>query len=1069
MSCPLTVDQFISDTLQDIRRPLESDFISKVSSVRCTVYQLDEGIENDRNVLLKAKKLLKAVISSGTNHADSIITLCDYLEKLGQVALESDEIHGTEIAASLCKFSVVHRDLANMSKHLMQNMNSILIFPMEAFMQGDVKADWKKPFERALKEYEYKYDKLRKEKVQIMKDTGIFTPEVFTTEMTEDLEKERRKLQLETCEYLIKVNELKAKRSADLLQHLIDYYYAQSHFSVHSFHATRRKYEDSDAAILPRPRQIPSYLRECLGVMDHFGKSMNDLTNRVSLLQKVHDAQKRRLIDTREEVRILLEKDSSTTSRKPRLLGQTSQAGVTYAAQPTQVNRAYGTKKSGFLLKKSDGKVKRVWQRRRVRIGDGELCLYHADESKPPVRLTLLTCQVKLPMDAAPQQSVDGSDTTAGGSGVTHSGSELRNHFDLVSNSRTYNFQAEDDQEFEEWISVLNNAMQEEFRRAMNVNDMESAEPDAVAVFGSRNNNAAAEFDPSQTSSPPTTRYPFGMTNRTGSVGAASLRDSLPGSEHDPLDSSSPTSRSRDSRLSRLGSADALATDVMQSSTYGSYETPLKGKALHSTIQSVLRNCPGNEICADCDRPDPEWVSVNLGVLICLECCGAHRELGVHHSRTQSLLMDDLSTNQLLLPRFVGNRVFNEIFESSLGTGVKPKPLENVTDSSGMMQRRAFVKEKYVDRRYITSTTTSFTTPSSDSPTKDGVGDPRLPRRDPVSERFLRKDLLRAVKTGDLSTLLQVYAEKFDLMTSLLPEDDDDNSFGNLEGMSALHVAVERARFLSNSCELTGASHLPLIEFILQNSSLTQLQRTNSRGDTALHHAIRCGSLDAVKLLLQAGGLPTPLLRITNKDRQTPLQLGEDLLQRDSPDQFTESIAGCVELVRLADKVINTNANSDQPDKLFSGSEGTERSSVLRTTLQDAVDQLSSVDWCLSDLRRTVSKSRLGRSGGSELISTKPVTSSKSSTSKLFTSNDASPGKIDTSRSPGFKVIYNHVASSGVTKLGGLDKDGSSPGRCSQFNSSYGNALATLPRKKGPAPRPPSVDDGPLEFEAYYE
>ncbi|KAG5441422.1 ArfGAP with SH3 domain, ANK repeat and PH domain-containing protein [Clonorchis sinensis] len=1027
MSCPLTVDQFISDTLQDIRRPLESDFISKVSSVRCTVYQLDEGIENDRNVLLKAKKLLKAVISSGTNHADSIITLCDYLEKLGQVALESDEIHGTEIAASLCKFSVVHRDLANMSKHLMQNMNSILIFPMEAFMQGDVKADWKKPFERALKEYEYKYDKLRKEKVQIMKDTGIFTPEVFTTEMTEDLEKERRKLQLETCEYLIKVNELKAKRSADLLQHLIDYYYAQSH-----------------------------YLRECLGVMDHFGKSMNDLTNRVSLLQKVHDAQKRRLIDTREEVRILLEKD-------------TSQAGVTYAAQPTQVNRAYGTKKSGFLLKKSDGKVKRVWQRRRVRIGDGELCLYHADESKPPVRLTLLTCQVKLPMDAAPQQSVDGSDTTAGGSGVTHSGSELRNHFDLVSNSRTYNFQAEDDQEFEEWISVLNNAMQEEFRRAMNVNDMESAEPDAVAVFGSRNNNAAAEFDPSQTSSPPTTRYPFGMTNRTGSVGAASLRDSLPGSEHDPLDSSSPTSRSRDSRLSRLGSADALATDVMQSSTYGSYETPLKGKALHSTIQSVLRNCPGNEICADCDRPDPEWVSVNLGVLICLECCGAHRELGVHHSRTQSLLMDDLSTNQLLLPRFVGNRVFNEIFESSLGTGVKPKPLENVTDSSGMMQRRAFVKEKYVDRRYITSTTTSFTTPSSDSPTKDGVGDPRLPRRDPVSERFLRKDLLRAVKTGDLSTLLQVYAEKFDLMTSLLPEDDDDNSFGNLEGMSALHVAVERARFLSNSCELTGASHLPLIEFILQNSSLTQLQRTNSRGDTALHHAIRCGSLDAVKLLLQAGGLPTPLLRITNKDRQTPLQLGEDLLQRDSPDQFTESIAGCVELVRLADKVINTNANSDQPDKLFSGSEGTERSSVLRTTLQDAVDQLSSVDWCLSDLRRTVSKSRLGRSGGSELISTKPVTSSKSSTSKLFTSNDASPGKIDTSRSPGFKVIYNHVASSGVTKLGGLDKDGSSPGRCSQFNSSYGNALATLPRKKGPAPRPPSVDDGPLEFEAYYE
>ncbi|KAF5399312.1 hypothetical protein PHET_07005 [Paragonimus heterotremus] len=417
---PLTIDEFISDTLQDVRNPLSSSFISKVSSVRTTVHQLDEGIENDKNVLLKTKKLVRAVIASGVGHADNIIAFCDYLEKLGQVALEGDELNGTDIAASLCKFSVVHRDLANMSKHLMQTMNSIVVFPMETFMQGDVKVDLKKPFEKALKDYECKYDKLRKEKVQLMKDTGIFTPEAFTAEMTVDLEKERRKLQLETCEYFIKVNELKAKRSADLLQHLIDFYYAQTH-----------------------------YLRECLGVMDHFGKSMNDLASRVSLLQKVHDAQKRRLVDTREEVRTLLEKDSSTANRKSRLFGQSSQAGVTYAAQPTQVNRAYGTRKNGFLLKRSDGKVKRVWQRRRVRIGDGELWLYHADESKQPVRLTLLTCQVKLPADIASQSQPEGGEIAAL-STSTHSATDLRNHFDLVSNSRTYNFQAEDDHEFEE-------------------------------------------------------------------------------------------------------------------------------------------------------------------------------------------------------------------------------------------------------------------------------------------------------------------------------------------------------------------------------------------------------------------------------------------------------------------------------------------------------------------------------------------------------------------------------------------------------------------------------------------
>lgn len=46
---------------------------------------------------------------------------------------------------------------------------------------------------------------------------------------------------------------------------------------------------------------------------------------------------------------------------------------------------------------------------------------------------------------------------------------------------------------------------------------------------------------------------------------------------------------------------------------------------------------------------DPEWLSVNLGVLICLECCGVHREMGVHISRTQSIVIDDLGTSQLLV------------------------------------------------------------------------------------------------------------------------------------------------------------------------------------------------------------------------------------------------------------------------------------------------------------------------------------------------------------------------------------------------------------------------------------
>lgn len=47
-----------------------------------------------------------------------------------------------------------------------------------------------------------------------------------------------------------------------------------------------------------------------------------------------------------------------------------------------------------------------------------------------------------------------------------------------------------------------------------------------------------------------------------------------------------------------------------------------------------------NRFCADCGTEKPEWVSMNWGVILCIECSGIHRSMGVHISKVRSLLLD---------------------------------------------------------------------------------------------------------------------------------------------------------------------------------------------------------------------------------------------------------------------------------------------------------------------------------------------------------------------------------------------------------------------------------------------
>lgn len=149
--------------------------------------------------------------------------------------------------------------------------------------------------------------------------------------------------------------------------------------------------------------------------------------------------------------------------------------------------------------------------------------------------------------------------------------------------------------------------------------------------------------------------------------------------------------------------------------TVGARPTTSRGASFEDRpdklLQMLRENDQGNCWCADCGSNNKvEWVSLNLAIIVCIECSGIHRSLGTHVSKIRSLTLDTTSFTpdiiELLL--LVGNRVSNMVYEGRLDPAMKLTPQAN------REQRLRFINLKYVDHAFvepISATLSRFATP----------------------------------------------------------------------------------------------------------------------------------------------------------------------------------------------------------------------------------------------------------------------------------------------------------------------------------------------------------------------